>query len=458
MARPAPRLTGLEAALTLADLGLPSVAAGVIARRRPVMGLLDRLDADARGVRRLRTLRDRYGLGPVELAIPGRHIVVPLDPADVGGVLAQTPNPFHPASWEKRHALDQFQPRGVLSSRGAIRQQRRDYNEAVLDSDAELHHLAAPLHAAVAHHAAAFAEAVLSREGFDSAQFTIAWWRLVRRVVLGAAAEDDDSITDDLWRLRKAGNWSFASLPHQRRRDRFFAKLYRYAESPDPDSLMGALAATPAAGAVDPVGQVPQWLFAFDAAGMASLRALALLSTHPDALARCEVDDPEAVAVRPFLRACVLESVRLWPTTPAILREVTTTTTWHEGTPAEVTTSPPASVLIPVPAFHRDPDLLEFADSFAPDIWLDGTAQRYPQLVPFSAGPAECPGRNLVLFTTSTLLAGLLARVHLTLESGQPLAPARALPATLNQFGLSFSARPRQDQGEPVAPLTARPA
>ncbi|MGE2736286.1 cytochrome P450 [Mycolicibacterium vaccae] len=458
MAHPAPRLTGLEAALTLADLGLPSVAAGVIARRRPVMALLDRTDADARGVRRLHLLRERYGPGPVDIAIPGRHVMVPLNPADVDWVLAQTPHPFHPASWEKRHALEPFQPRGVLISHGPMRRRRRDFNEAVLDSGAELHRLAPALHAAVARHANAFADAVLTAEGFDSAQFTTAWWRVVRRVVLGAAAEDDDAITDDLWRLRKSGNWSFAGLPHRRRRDRFYAQLYRYADSPDPDSLLGVLAATPAAGGVDPVGQVPQWLFAFDAAGMASLRALALLSTHPDALARCEVDDPDSVAVRPFLRACVLESVRLWPTTPAILREVTTTTTWHEGTPAAVSTSPPASVLIPVPAFHRDPDLLDFADDFVPDIWLDGTAQRHPQLVPFSAGSAQCPGRNLVLMTTSALLAGLLSRAHLTLESGQPLAPQRPLPATLNQFGLSFSARPRQDQGEPAGPLSARPA
>ncbi|UXA18270.1 cytochrome P450 [Mycobacterium sp. SMC-4] len=458
MSRPAPRLTGIEAALTLADLGLPSIAAGAIARRRSVTGLLDRWQADARGVARLHKLRERYGRGPVEVAVPGRHIVVPLDPADVGTVLDRAPSPFHPASWEKRHALEQFQPRGVLVSRGEIRRHRRAYNEAVLEIDAELHTLAEPMNRTIVRHAETFAKAVLAAEEFDSARFTVAWWRLVRRVVLGADAEDDDAITDDLWRLRKAGNWSFASLPHQRRRDRFFERLYGYAETPDPDSLLGALVRTPAHGAVDPVGQVPHWLFAFDAAGMASLRALALLTTHPEALARCEVDDPDSVAVRPFLRACVLESVRLWPTTPAILREVTTTTTWHEGTAEQVSVSPPASVLIPVPAFHRDPDLLDFADEFAPDIWLDGRARSHPQLVPFSAGPGECPGRNVVLFTTSSFLAAVLAQAHLTLESGQSLAPGRRLPATLNQFGLSFSARPRQDLGRPVAPLTAPPA
>jgi hypothetical protein len=49
------------------------------------------------------------------------------------------------------------------------------------------------------------------------------------------------------------------------------------------------------------------------------------------------------------------------------------------------------------------------ADSYS--IWLDGRARQYPQLVPFSAGPAECPGRNVVLLTTSSLLAKLLATV-----------------------------------------------
>ena len=34
-----PRLTGGSALLTLADLAGPSIAAGIIARRRPVVGL-----------------------------------------------------------------------------------------------------------------------------------------------------------------------------------------------------------------------------------------------------------------------------------------------------------------------------------------------------------------------------------------------------------------------------------
>ncbi|WNG87863.1 cytochrome P450 [Mycobacterium sp. ITM-2016-00317] len=438
----AAKLTGVDALSALADLGLPSIAAGPIARRRHVVAVLDRFDADARGVRRLQSLRQRFGAGPVDLVIPGRRIVVPLDPADVAGVLDQSPYPFDPASWEKRHALGQFQPHAVLVSRGDIRVRRRRLNEAALDTGAEMHRLAEPFQQAVVEEVSRFATQALGSGGFDSAQFVTAWWRLVRRIVLGAAARDDDAVTDDLWRLRTAANWSFLSRPHRRRRERLFAQLYRYAEDPDPDSLMGALAEVPASGAVDPVGQVPHWLFAFDAAGMAALRAAALLATHPDALNRGEIEDADQVRVRPYLRACVLESVRLWPTTPAILRDLAAETTWHEGTPDEVTVAPPATVLIPVPAFHRDPALLPFADEFVPDIWLDGRAAQYPQLVPFSAGPVSCPGRDLVLFVTSALLAALASRMQLTLAGGGPLGPDAPLPATLNQFGLSFRATP----------------
>jgi hypothetical protein len=110
-----PRLTGGSALLTLADLAGASIVAGVIARRRPVVGVLERVQADNRAIGRMQQLRGQFGRGPVELVIPGRRILVPLAAADVGRVLAETPTPFHPASWEKRHALEKFQPHGVLN-------------------------------------------------------------------------------------------------------------------------------------------------------------------------------------------------------------------------------------------------------------------------------------------------------------------------------------------------------
>jgi cytochrome P450 len=433
------RLTGPRAAATLTDLGFASIAAGVLARRRPVVRVLEKMQADARAVQRMKRLRREFGRGPVELVVPGRRMVIVLDSEDVGRVLAQAPTPFHPANAEKRKALQWFQPHGVLISEGPIRQQRRALNDVALESGWELHSMAGSFVDVIADEARGVVADATARGHLDSAQFMQAWWRLVRRLALGTRARDDEAITDQLLRLRKAGNWSFLSLPHYRMRAKFFEHLYSYVEDPEPGTLASAVAQIPASGAVDPVGQMPQWLFAFDAAGMALLRALALLVTHPDQLARAldDVADPERASLRPYLRGCVLESVRLWPTTPTILRDTTEDTDWRG-----MTITKGAGLMIVTPAFHRDDELLAFAHDFVPDIWLDGRAQEYPQLVPFSAGPAECPGRNLVLFATSTLLANLLSALKFELTSTPKLSPGEPLPMTFNQLTLDFAVQP----------------
>lgn len=397
------------------------------------------MQADSRAVQRMQQLRHEFGRGPVELAVPGRRMVVILDPEDVGRVLTEAPTPFHPANTEKRKALQWFQPHGVLISQGPIRQQRREFNDAALDSGAEVHRLAEAFTQVVTEEAREMTADAAARGNLDSARFMTSWWRIVRRLVLGDRARDDELITDALMRLRKAGNWSFLSLPHYRARAKFLDGLYRYVEDPEPGSLAGVVAQTPSSGAVDPVGQMPQWIFAFDAAGMATLRAMALLATHPRerALAVQDASDPDRAAVRPYLRGCVLESVRLWPTTPTILRDTTEETRWADGS----TIAKGAGLMIVTPAFHRDEELLPFAHTFTPQIWLDGTAQNYPQLVPFSAGPAECPGRNLVLLVTSTLLAHVLNELELDLKSDPKPVPERPLPMTLNQLTLEFGVK-----------------
>ena len=124
------------------------------------------------------------------------------------------------------------------------------------------------------------------------------------------------------------------------------------------------------------------------------------------------------------------------------MRDTTTATRWRGG-PDAFTVDKGAGVMIIAPAFHRDPDLLPSPDSFTPDIWLDGRAQQYPQLVPFRAGPVEGPGRNVVLFTTSTLLAHIFAAAELDLRCTPRLDPAEPLPATRNPVTLDFAVTAR---------------
>jgi cytochrome P450 len=191
---------------------------------------------------------------------------------------------------------------------------------------------------------------------------------------------------------------------------------------------LARLATSPAA-AEDQVGQ---WLFAFDAAGIATFRALAVLASSDTMMARARGDE---ASQRPFLRACLLESVRLWPTTPAILRQTDREIEWHGAKMAKGT-----GVLIHVPFLHRDDERLPFANRFAPETWLEGQADRWP-LIPFSAGPAECPAKNLVLLLASEMLGFLLAGRRFKMPASRKL-DLTALPPTFDHFSLSLAVQP----------------
>jgi len=441
-----PAVSGLRALRLVATLGFPSVAAGVIARRPRSMALLERFGADASAVHALRRLRAEHGSGPLQIELPGRRLAVVLDPADVGRILGDSPDPFDPATREKKGALSPFQPHGVLISQGHIRAERRRLNEGALDTEHTLHHLAEPIVEVVDREAGTLLESAIRTGTLDNDEFTRTWWRIVRRIVLGDSAAEDNGITDRLKKLRANGNWSYFIPERSRLRDRFTEDLYRYVDRAEPGSLAGALAALPAGGATDPVGQIPHWLFAFDAAGMAAARTLALFAGHPgqrgSARAEIAAGDAEKPQPYPYLRAAVLEAVRLWPTTPMILRDSTRDTMWgpEVGDSAGEPFTIPAGTgfMILTAGFHRDAETVPFADEFVPEVWLDGRAERHPELVPFSAGPAACPGRNLVLLVTSTLLARMLAAADFRVVSEPVPSPDRPLPNTFDNFGLKF--------------------
>jgi cytochrome P450 len=127
------------------------------------------------------------------------------------------------------------------------------------------------------------------------------------------------------------------------------------------------------------VEQVPQWLFAFDAAGISCFRALALLSTHPRELAAVRAEladrDLDTPAMLQTLRAALLEAVRLWPTTPAILRETTTATELGGRTLPSDTL---AAIIAPL--FHRDRERYTWADDFTPSCGRERRARHLPAL------------------------------------------------------------------------------
>lgn len=450
-ARPGVTEGGLPRASLLDTLALglevfaPVVAQGVIIRRPPLVALAERFDLDRRAVRRLQKLRDRYGAGPLMLPLPLRKQAVLLDPGHVRRVLDASPEPFSAASTEKRAALSHFEPEGVLLSTGARRAERRRYNEAALDSAHPMHRLAARFLPLVEEEAARMLDGARERGALDWELYSQGWYRLVRRVVLGDGAAEDHALQDMLVRLRGAANWAGFHPRMRITRARFLTRIAAYLERAEPGSLAGHMATIPRSATTLPQQQVPQWLFAFDAAAIAGFRALALLASHPGHARHAQAEaatralpQQEQGQPLPFLRACVLEALRLWPTTPMILRQSTAETRWDAGG-ARASMPADTGILIHAPFFHRDDARLPWADRFTPSLWLDDGARQDAPLVPFSDGPVTCPGRNLVLMLSSAMLGALVdgRRLALAPDSDPRLDPAR-LPGTLDNYRLRF--------------------
>lgn len=423
-------MTPPDAARALTRVLVPMAAGGAIIRRPRMMRLAERLDLDSRAVREMQRLRARYGPGPVQVT-PGRRVALLLDPSDVHRVLNGSPEPFAPSSREKRGALGHFQPGGVLVSSPEQRRHRRPYNEEVLQAGRPVHDHSEQMTAVIDEETAALLGQVRFTGELTWDAFAIAWWRIVRRIVLGDSARDDEQVTDDLQRLRKDANWSYLKPRRTGRRQRFLAQVQHYMDRAEPGSLAALAASTPAHPQTEPHQQLPQWLFAFDAGAWSTIRALALTAL-PGVAEQARAERRRSPDL-PFLRACVLESLRLWPTTPMILRDTTEETTWASGD-----LSAGASVVIFAPYFHRDDQSVPEAHHFAPELWLRERTDRDWPLVPFSGGPAMCPGRNVVLLVASMVLDRLLAAYDYRPVTGA-VRPGRPLPGSLNPFGLRFA-------------------
>jgi cytochrome P450 len=231
-----------------------------------------------------------------------------------------------------------------------------------------------------------------------------------RRIVLGGGARDDVELTDLLTAsCAPTPNWSYLKPPRADLRDAFLDRLGR------PPAHERSRAASPPSwprrrprrtrlrASRSPSGCSPSTPPGWRPSG--PWPSSPPIPRPPRACAR---NWKRTISTRPqdlpYLRACVLESLRLWPTTPAVLRDTTAETHWDGGLlPAG------AGVVIFAPFFHRDAGAVLHADAFAPGLWLDagtpdGTPPDGSPFVPFSDGPAACPGRSLVLLVTTTLL------------------------------------------------------
>ncbi|AQU82206.1 MULTISPECIES: cytochrome P450 [unclassified Halomonas] len=433
-----PTATVGETLAVIGDVFVPNIAKGVIIRRPKAVGMAEKLGLDKRSIRRLQKLNRKYGAGPLMLKTPDSKLMaLVLDPDHANRVLNETPEPFATAEWAKRKALEHFEPDMSLVSHGPERAERRRFNEEVLQSDCPVHGLGARFAQVVEQEADELLSRVEAEDGkLDWKMFEKTWNRVIRRVVLGDSARDDQTLTEILEKLRGAANWAFFHPGHGQVKEDFHERLRTYLERGEEGSLAAEIARIPTTDTTQPEHQVPQYLFAFDPAGMATFRALALLAAHPDHAERAQIEIAENLQQpapkHDYLRGCVLESLRLWPTTPMVLRETTEATEWENGImPAKT------SVLLLAPYFHRDERILDNANRFDPDLWVQGGAGDWP-MMQFSGGPGICPGRHVVLTVTSHMLARLLQGRECQLSPPDRLLSSKPMPPLLNNYDLTF--------------------
>ena len=205
----------------------------------------------------------------------------------------------------------------------------------------------------------------------------------------------------------------------------YLERIERYVDAGEEGSLVARFDQAPRNAETKPARQVTHWLFAMgDTLAINSLRALAAIATHPEALERASSGDDA------YTGACLEEAMRLWPSTPLLSRETVRETDWRGVAVAKGT-----QLVIVNNYMHRDPDRHEFADRFAPEAWIDGDAADDWAFNHLSHGPQGCPGAGLVLLVGKTALAAVIDGRSVELVEPR-IDPRKALPHMLDFFSI----------------------
>ena len=416
---------------------LPYYLRGLFTPNRFWTGFWTALHPDPAAVKFVSRLRRKYRSNYIYLRMLTAKSLLVLDRDGIRHVLDQSPDIYADPKL-KRIGMAHFQPDALTISRGAEWRDRRRFNEAVLDTEQDLHRYAAAFLDVIR------AETVVT---LQRAERQLAWddfaglfERITLRIIFGPSIDvaADSSLLYDLRRMMRESNRAFA-LRKSKYFDGFYAHLRRAREEAGIASLASLCQHAPATAMTRIDNQIPHWLFAMaDTLAINTARALALIVSHDDAEARvrAEMADKDLAAATGihglrYLEGCVQEAMRLWPTTPLLARE-----TLRDDVLGGATVPAATQILILNSFNHRDRENLAYADTFSPQVWLrDDLDYQFNHL---SNGRQVCAGKNLALFIATATLAALLAAHRYTLK-GPPLDPRRPLPYLYNHFHIRMS-------------------
>ncbi|MDL9936480.1 cytochrome P450 [Gordonia sp. ABSL1-1] len=197
--------------------------------------------------------------------------------------------------------------------------------------------------------------------------------------------------------------------------------------------------------------------------------ALYFLSENPDCLALAQQetdeilgDDPDAeptyeqVAKFRYIRRCLDESLRLWPTVPAFSRRPVSDTVLGGRYPMRTSDW----ALIMLGQVHRDPAVWEDPETFDPDRFLPDEIKKRPahSYKPFGTGMRACIGRQFALHESVLVLARLIHRYDLTPDPDYVLRVHERLTMVPGKLHLTLTHRVPGAGRRPPADHDAPPA
>lgn len=432
-----PHASALEGVRFTARVGVPNVVQGLFNKRELPTKIAAGIGVDHLGYTLVEGLVKKYGPGPFYVRVAKDEALLVHHPDDLKFVLGGSPDPFASDPEPKLKGMSAFQPEALTISRGDLWEQRRRFAEAVLEPGTPLHSLAASFAGIAADTARELAGGPVDYHRIDAA-----FQRMTRRIVFGDHAADDTRLMEVLGELMSLGNKMPGEPGPQ------YPELIEIIEGhlakAEPGSLAAEIAKTPAppGGAA---GQVVHWLFAMgDTLAANTLRALAALANHPEQLAEvrseiagADLSTPAGVASLKYLAGCLLEAMRLWPTTGMFARVTTRDVEFPNGA-----VLPEGTQVVIYNVFnHRNRAQVPYADRFSPGEWVSGGAGDNWSFNFMSHGPQVCPGYGLSVFLGQAVMANLISAGELSVD-GASMDPGKRMPYSVDLFGFRVQVEP----------------
>lgn len=420
---------------------LPTVLRGLFTRNAFWQMLWSRYHPDPLAIRFVKRIRQKYGSDHIYINLFGKRSLLILDPATIQHVLDNSPTHYADSKM-KRTGMAHFQPNALTISRGEEWQDRRRFNEAVLESGRTVHRHAEHFHHTIRQEVAT---SFGNKTTLQWADFERCFERIALQIIFGndeyGKGEQNSEISSNLDRLMRQSNRVFL-LRHSPHFDNLYRQIRAHLATPKAHSLASLAASQPSTPRTCVENQIPHWLFAMkDTLAENVVPALALIVAYPmveqrvrQELAGVDLSQPEQIGQLKYLAGCVQEAMRLWPTTSILTRECIAHDTLG-GIPVERG----MQIVILNSFTHRDETLHADANLFCPERWLDGhNSYAFNHM---SHGPQICAGKELALFVACAFLATLLNERTIALQS--PLiSPLRPVPETFDPFRAGFVCQP----------------